>query len=133
MSTPTIERFMTRSPHTIGQDQTLASAHRLMRQAGVRHLPVLEGGNLVGLLSERDLDFIETLRDVKPDTVSISEAMSQFVYCVSPTEPIQKVAQVMADQKLGSVVVRENGQIVGVFTTIDALRALATLLGDRQI
>jgi acetoin utilization protein AcuB len=133
MSTPTIEQFMTRSPHTIGRDQTLASAHRLMRQAGVRHLPVLEGGNLVGLLSERDLDFIETLRDVRPEAVSISEAMSQFVYCVAPTEPIQKVAQVMADQKLGSVVVRDKEQIVGVFTTIDALRALATLLGDRQI
>jgi acetoin utilization protein AcuB len=128
MSEQTIESFMTPSPHTIGRDQTLASAHRVMRQAGVRHLPVLDGGELVGLLSERDLDFIETLRDVDPKSITLEQAMSQFVYCVSPQEPLRTVSKVMADKKLGSAVVVQDGRVVGLFTTIDALRALAWLL-----
>jgi acetoin utilization protein AcuB len=53
--TLTVERFMTRSPLTIGQDQPLAAAHRMMREHRVRHLPVLDGGMLVGVVSQRDL------------------------------------------------------------------------------
>jgi acetoin utilization protein AcuB len=128
MAKYTIEPFMTRSPHTIGRDQTLASAHRVMRQAGVRHLPVLEGGELVGLLSERDLDFIETLRDVEPNSITLEQAMSQFVYRVQPQEQLHEVSKTMADKKLGSAVVVENGKVVGLFTTTDALRALSQLL-----
>jgi acetoin utilization protein AcuB len=128
MSEQTIESFMTPSPHTIGRDQTLASAHRVMRQAGVRHLPVLDGGELVGLLSERDLDFIETLRDVDPKSITLEQAMSQFVYCVSPQERLQTVSKVMAEKKLGSAVVVQDGRVVGLFTTTDALRALSWLL-----
>jgi len=51
----TIQKYMTRALHTIGQEQTLDVAHTVMRQHGIRHLPVLEGGKLVGLLSQRDL------------------------------------------------------------------------------
>lgn len=119
---------MTPAPHTIGLAQTLATAHRLMREANIRHLPVLEGGKLVGLLSERDLDFIETRRDVDPETVSVEQAMSQAVCSVGPKDTLRGVAQKMADNKYGSVVVQEHGHVLGVFTTVDALRALTTLL-----
>jgi acetoin utilization protein AcuB len=61
---PTIQKYMTPTPHTIGQEQTLQVAHDVMREHGVRHLPVLEGGKLVGLLSQRDLHLVETLREV---------------------------------------------------------------------
>jgi acetoin utilization protein AcuB len=128
MSEQTIEPFMTHSPHTIGRDQTLATAHRLMRQFNIRHLPVLDGGTLVGMLSERDLDFVETLSDVEPESIAVTEAMSQVVYSVSPQEQLQKVSQMMADNRVGSAVVVEEGRVVGLFTTIDALRALCHLL-----
>ena len=58
---------MTPQPVTIGRKQPLAIAHRMMRAHGVRHLPVLEHGELVGVVSQRDLYFLETIRDADPE------------------------------------------------------------------
>lgn len=129
---PTIREFMTPSPLTIGSDQPLSVAHRLMREHGIRHLPVLEDGKLVGLVSQRDLYFIETLRDVDPDKVTVAEAMTTETYVVTPRTHLETVAREMAQQRIGSaVVVDEQGKVVGVFTTTDALRALTSSGGGR--
>ena len=120
-----VERFMTRSPHTIGRDQTLASAHRLMRQHGLRHLPVLEGGALVGVVSQRDLYFIESLTDIDLELVPVSEAMTMEVEVVDPQTPLRDVVQTMAEKKIGSTIVVQGKKIVGIFTVTDALRTLA--------
>lgn len=129
--TNAVDRYMTRSPHTIGQDQTLAAAHRLMREYGIRHLPVLAGGKLVGVLSQRDLHFIETLKDVDPETVAVSEAMSQEVFTIKPSAEVREVAAEMAEQKYGCAVVVDKGRVAGVFTTVDALLALSRLLAEQ--
>lgn len=127
-----IERYMTESPHTIGRDQTLAAAHRVMREHGIRHLPVLEGGKLVGIVSQRDLHLLETLDDVDPEQVEVSEAMTQDVYAVGPRTALKAVVSEMAEHKYGAAVIMEQGRVSGVFTTVDALRALAELLeGER--
>ena len=126
---PTIRKFMTADPYTIGQEQTLAVAHKVMREHRVRHLPVLEGGKLVGVLSQRDLHLIETLRDVDPATTTVEEAMTMDVYVTSPSTPLEEVARTMAEHKYGSAVVVDRGKIAGVFTTVDALSALAHVLG----
>jgi acetoin utilization protein AcuB len=128
---PTIRKFMTATPYTIGQDQTLSAAHRLMRQHEVRHLPVLTGGKLVGILSQRDLHLIETLEDVDPDTAKVEEAMTMDVYVTPPNTPLDEAARTMAEHKFGSAVVVDRGKIVGMFTTVDALVALAELLAPR--
>jgi len=125
---PMIRKFMTANPRTIGQEQTLAVAHGLMREHNVRHLPVLEGGKLVGMLSQRDLHLVETLRDVDPATTKVEQAMTMDVYVTSPTTPLEEAARVMAEHKYGSAVVLDRGKIVGVFTTVDALVALANML-----
>ena len=126
---PTIRKYMTADPYTIGQEQTLAVAHKVMREHRVRHLPVLQGGKLVGVLSQRDLHLIETLRDVDQATTTVEEAMTMDVYVTSPSTPLEEVARTMSEHKYGSAVVVDRGKIVGVFTTIDALSALAQLLG----
>lgn len=115
------------SPVTIGRDQTLATAHEVMRRAGIRHLPVLDGGKLAGVVTLRDLHLVETLRDVDPATVPVEEAMSADVYVVPRDASLTEVAKHMAEHKLGSAIVVEHGKVVGVFTTIDALRALVHL------
>jgi acetoin utilization protein AcuB len=132
MMSPTIERFMTRAPHTIGFEQTLAAAHRLMVTHRIRHLPVLDSGRLVGMVSQRDLHLIETLRNVDPHEVEVSEAMTPTPYTVTPRSSLRKVASEMAANKYGSAVVMEKDRVVGVFTTIDALRALFTLLEEQR-
>ena len=116
MISPTIERFMTPAPHTIGFRETLATAHRLMGEHGIRHLPVLESGRLVGIVSQRDLHLIETLRGVNPEEVEVSEAMTPSPYTVSPRASLRRVAAEMALHKYGSAVVLEKARVVGVFT-----------------
>lgn len=128
---PRVERYMTASPHSIGKDQFLVHAHELMRNHAIRHLPVLDGGRLVGVLSDRDLHLIETLRDVTPDKVTVEEAMTPVVYSVAPRAPLHEVVREMAAHKYGCAVVVDDREVVGIFTTIDALRAFADLLESR--
>ena len=130
-SSPQIHEHMTRSPHTIRSGLTLADAHRLMREHQIRHLPVLEGGQIRGIVSERDLHLIETLKDVEPQTVPVEDAMSQDVYSVAPDEPLAEVVATMSRRKLGSAVVLQGGKVVGIFTAIDALGVLADRLEGR--
>jgi acetoin utilization protein AcuB len=129
MLTQPIKNLMTKLPYTIAHDQTMAIAHHMMRQHGVRHLPVLDGGTMVGVVSDGDLHLVETLRDVDPERVLVEDAMTQDVYAVLPDAPVDQVVRTMARRKLGSAIVVERGRVVGIFTTIDALRSFARMLG----
>ncbi len=123
-----IKYWMTASPHSIRSGATLSDAHALMRAHNLRHLPVLEGGKLVGVLSQRDLYFLRSIEGVNLDVDRVEEAMSQEVYCVAPEARLEEVVVEMADHKYGCAVVVEGTKVVGVFTTIDALRLLAEKL-----
>ncbi len=125
MKDKTIADYMTPSPHSIGYDQPLAHAHHVMRDHQIRHLPVLNRGHLVGMLSDRDLAFIENLKDVDATKVRVDDAMTPSPYSVSKSARLGDVAKEMAEHRYGSAVVMENDHVVGVFTTVDALRALA--------
>jgi acetoin utilization protein AcuB len=122
---------MTASPHTIGDDQTLARAAEVMHEFKIRHLPVLAGGKLVGMLTERDLALIGALRGVDPKVERVKDAMSTEVYSVAPEAPLDEVVIEMAANKYGSAVVVQNNHVVGVFTTVDSCRALGELLQTR--
>ena len=128
---PSIQKYMTTSPHSIGREQKLSKAHAMMREHAFRHLPVLEGGKLVGLVTMRDLHLIETLRDVEVNEVAVEDAMTSDVYAVSPDAPLDEVAAEMAERKYGCTIVMQNDRVVGVFTTVDACRALHDLLHGR--
>lgn len=128
MAKHTVERFMTANPVAIASDRTLAEAHRLMREKQIRHLPVVDDGRLVGLVSQRDLYLLETLQGVDPDEERVEEAMTAEPFTVAPDTPLEEVATAMAEHKYGSAVVLDRGAVVGLFTTVDALRALASLL-----
>lgn len=131
MDTTPIDAFMSHGPHTIGQDQSIATARKTMHTHGIRHLPVLDGGQLVGIVSQRDMLFVERLRDVDIDQMPVSEAMTSEVYSVPSGTPLRKVVAEMAAQKLGAAVVMRGTNVVGVFTTVDALKALGSLLDSR--
>ena len=124
MTAPSVDHFMKRKPYTIAATATLDDAHHLMRKHRIRHLPVISEGKLVGVVSVGDLYLMETLADVDPREVEVSETMSKKVYTVAPDDPLDKVAAKMAADRLGSAVVVEDDEVVGIFTTTDALRAL---------
>ena len=128
---PTIQKYMTTTPHTVRPDLTIAAADKIMHENRIRHLPVLNGGQLVGLLSQRDIRLIESFKDVDIKTVQVVEAMSQDVFEVSPSSSLDEVVLTMAAKKSGSAVVTQNSHVVGIFTAVDALQALAELLQTR--
>jgi acetoin utilization protein AcuB len=119
---------MTRSPHSIGAEQPLASAQAVMQRHKIRHLPVLHDGRLVGLLTDRDVHFLELLNDVEPRLVTVSDAMASIVYAVTPDTQLDEVVIKMASRKCESAIVMQNERVVGIFTTVDVCRALAELL-----
>lgn len=128
---PSIQKYMTVAPQTIGDDQTLASAQRIMKELEVRHLPVLHGGELVGIVTDRDLAVASALVGASPKEMKLSDIAGGEVYTVSPDAPLDEVASTMARNKYGSAVIVHNGKPVGIFTTVDACRALAEVFETR--
>lgn len=120
--------IMTPQPVTIGRQELLATAHRLMRSHNIRHLPVLDHGDLVGILSQRDLLFLETLRGIDTDKDIVEDAMTMDTYAVAPDTPVATVARQMARKRYGCAVVMERGRVAGIFTATDALRIVAAVV-----
>jgi acetoin utilization protein AcuB len=127
-TSPTIEDSMTALPHSIGDEQTLAKAAQIMSERKIRHLPVLRGGKLLGILTDRDVHLIQSLPGVNPETLPVSEAMTEEPYTVAPGTRLSEVAQEMAANKYGSAVVIQQHKVVGIFTAVDACRTLSELL-----
>ena len=125
---PTVQKYMTSLPHTIGFDQTLERAQHMMREYGIRHLPILKGGELVGILSDRDLKLIMSFTDVDPKTIAVDEACTPDPYVIKTSASLEEVATYMAEHKCGSALITENNKLVGIFTEVDALKALSELL-----
>ncbi len=126
---PTLAQVMTSVPCTIASSASLNQAHKIMRERQIRHLPVMRDDQLVGLLSVHDLHLVETFKGVDPSEVSVEDAMSEELFFASSTDGIDLVAATMAARKLGSALVVDDGELVGIFTTIDALRELAAMWG----
>jgi acetoin utilization protein AcuB len=90
----------------------------------------MEHGQVVGIVSARDLLLLETLPNVSPGEAHVYEAMVRDVFTVSPETPLGEVVETMIERKVGSAVVVEDDHVVGVLTTIDALAALHGLLEE---
>ncbi len=127
-SAPSIGSFMTKSPTLAERSTTMARALRVMEEQGIRHLPILDGQRLVGCVSERELKIVENMRGVDSALCIVGDFILGPPYSVSPDASLREVARTMAEKKYGSAVVVEGERVVGVFTTTDALRALASLL-----
>jgi acetoin utilization protein AcuB len=104
-----IADVMTSQPFTIGREQPVETAREMMRTLGVRHLPILERGELVGVLMSRDLERFETID----------------AYAVAPETPLGAVAAEMLQRRHECAVVIERGRVAGIFTSSDALRVIA--------
>jgi acetoin utilization protein AcuB len=124
--------FMTASPVTVGREQTVAFAQSLMKQHGVRHLPVLDAqGNVVGILSQRALQLIARRWDLDDTRISVDALTHHDVYTAAPDAPIDEVCATMAEHRYGCAIVVEGKRPIGIFTTTDACAALASLARTR--
>ncbi len=129
---------MTREVVTVGPETTAMEALALCRGHGIRHLPVLEGGRLVGVISDRDLRSAtpalgdparaEALRRIR-----VADEMAKEVATVHPEDPIEHAATEMYERKIGCLpVVVEGDGLVGIITPSDVMRALVHLVGAHE-
>lgn len=128
---PKVQKYMTYVPKSIGYDQTIANASEIIRKLHIRHLPVLKGGKIVGVLSDRDIKFILGFKDVDPTTMTVEDAYTPDPYCTSPETPLNEVLAEMAKKKYGCALVVDNEKLVGIFTEVDAFKAFSELLETR--
>lgn len=130
--TGSVQEYMSPNPYSVATNESLAAARDMMDRYGVRHLPVLENGKLVGVLSEREVRVAQSLPKTELAQVSVEDVMTRNPYSVSPTAPLTRVAREMARKKYGCAVVMDHGAIAGILTTTDALDALADALEGKH-
>lgn len=123
--------IMMGSPVTLKPEDTLDLANDVISLGRIRHIPIVDGSRLVGIVTERDLigAAAEKIFGLKRKsksallkTVLIKEVMKKRVITAAPDTPIKDVAHLMADKKIGCVPVVSDGMVVGLVTTTDILR-----------
>jgi acetoin utilization protein AcuB len=122
---PPIKNVMRAFPYSLQADRGLEEARQLMAAHEIRHLPILQGEKLVGIVTAHDLERAAARRG-EPRT--IGEVAAAPAYTVPLDEPLDNVVLHMATQRLGSALVVRNERVVGIFTTTDALHAFADTL-----
>jgi CBS domain-containing protein len=127
----TVREIMMGSPVTLNPADTLDLANDIIAIGRIRHIPVVEQGKLVGLLSERDLfgaaatrifGITNKSRTALLKSTRIKDVMKKNVVTVEPDTPIKDAARVMAEKKIGCVPVVSDGGVVGLVTTTNILR-----------
>lgn len=128
-----VEEVMTRNPETADAKLPIGDALRKLREVDARHLPVTSDGDLVGILSDRDLrGFLSELSsDSEVEAARhrlrepVSSLMSGDVVSVSPETDLGEAVDVLLDQRIGAVPVVDSGSgdVVGIVSYVDLLRA----------
>lgn len=130
--------YMTKAVVTVSPDDYLVDVRKSMQDQGVRHLPVVEGGRLVGIVS------LNTIRDAAPSKATdlsihevhyllskmkIREVMKKDVVTCGPDDHVEDVAKIMQTRRIGAVPVVDKGRLVGILTNDDMFRILMKMLG----
>ena len=125
---------MTRDVVTIGPDAGVGEAWGLCRERGIRHLPVVEGEKLVGVVSDRDLRDVSPPR-ATPDQentlgyVRVREIMTTDVVTVHPLDTIEHAARTIYEKNFNGLPVLADGELAGIITSTDLVRILVELTG----
>jgi acetoin utilization protein AcuB len=128
---------MAREIVTLSPDETAATALALCRERRIRHLPILQEGRLVGIVSDRDLRsstpaFGDQERAAALQRVLVEDVMAREVLTADPDDPIEQAANTMRERKIGCLPVLEGGELVGIITASDVMEALVYLVGAHE-
>jgi CBS domain-containing protein len=123
---PSIRSVMTPFPYFVEAGDSLLVARALMVRHEVRHLPVKEGNELVGVLTDRDLKRVldPDLGLAPKDELFVRDVFLPDAYTVDTSEPLDRVLEEMGKRHIGSVLVTSHGRLAGIFTASDACRVL---------
>jgi acetoin utilization protein AcuB len=139
MSQAQVRDYMTPDPQTLDAQSTLLDAVLMMRRSELRHIPILEDGRVVGILSDRDVArfapsilVTHTAQDYNRvfEETPIAKVMSRKLVHTTPDAKLAEAVHVIYSQKLGCLPVLESDRLVGIITVTDMLRALHELMGN---
>ena len=124
-----VEAFTTPDPVMVPETASLDEMTELMEKHGVRHLPIVRNGDVVGVVSDRDLRVARGLEAQRRNQITARDIMVADPISVLSDTPLDEVAFNMSERKIGSVLVyEESGEYLGIFTVTDALNALIEIV-----
>ena len=132
-----VKDSMEREIVTLAPDETAATALAVCRARRIRHLPVLQGGRIVGIVSDRDLRSSTPAlgdhdRAAALQRVVVEDVMAREVITADPDDPIEQAANTMRERKIGCLPVMQGAELVGIVTTSDVMEALVYLVGANE-
>jgi acetoin utilization protein AcuB len=123
-----VSNRMTKDPVAVTADDLLIQARLKIEKGGFRQLPVVSDGQLVGIITDRDMrEHAGYL-----DRTEVKVAMSKKPLSVTPATTLEAAAQLLLKQKIGGLPVVENGRLVGIITTSDVLQAFLDVMGASE-
>ncbi len=128
---PLIKSVMTPFPYSIETERPLGDARAMMLRHNVHHLPVMQDGRLIGVISERDVRIGASRSpedDPPPDEYRVRDVCDARAYVVALNTPLDQVLLHMARTHTGAALVIKEDRLVGIFTMTDACRAYGELL-----
>lgn len=126
-----VRDIMSSPVQSISASTTLQDAYRTMREKNIRHFPVVDGGRLVGVVTDRDLRLATSSLAPTPfpgDT-PVSAVMSHPPVTADGGDPVEDAARTMRERKIGCLPVVEGDRLVGIITGLDLLDALMRMTG----
>ena len=133
-----VQDVMQRGLVIVSPDTKLAEAMRLLQRRGIRHLPVLDTGRLVGIISDRDLKAAMLSATMSPggalstaalDRLTAGDVMQRAVVTIAPMFPVEEAARLMVTRKISALPVTEDERLVGIVTETDVLELFVRAMG----
>lgn len=124
-----VSEFTSEELELVDVNTSIIEVYKMMKDKGIRHLPVVDGDKAVGIISDRDVRFCSHMDGAA--YLTAREIMTPDPIAVSMHSPLGRVAYEMSNRKLGSVLVFDDkGALYGIFTTTDALNALVEIFSE---
>jgi len=127
-----ISEIMTKSVITLNRNDDLETAERLFKSHNIRHIPVVDGSKIIGMLSYTDLLRISfadavneednTVESLVYNMFTIEQVMAKKLVSVPPTATIKEVAQLLSEREFHALPVLQDKKLVGIVTTTDLIK-----------
>ncbi len=134
-----VGQWMTPNPETVAPDTSVKAAFFRMRSDGYRHLPVVEDGKLVGMVTDRDLRRPDLTNEPDgwhdfynlDDDYEVRHVMTTRVESMVTSDGLEKALRLLIERKFGAApVIDRRGEMIGIITTYDLMRAFQGVLGE---
>ena len=130
---PPVAAAMTPFPYHVRTDDPISAVERLMEEHGIRHVPVQDGGRVVGIITERDLHHLvnPALPQRDRDRIRARDVLVPDPYVVEMSAPLDLVVAEMSRRQIGSAIVVRQQRLAGILSVTDVCRVLAEILRQR--